>query len=153
MSDGIIKLTQEGLEKIKNELRELKIVRRKEVAGRIEVAKELGDLSENADYQAAKEESAWLEGRILELENILSRSQVAEAPQVGIVSIGSTVTTQSNSQTRIFTIVGATEADPGHGKISAESPLGSALLGCKVDDDILVQTPGGAMRYRIVKVE
>ncbi|KKS53606.1 MAG: Transcription elongation factor GreA [Parcubacteria group bacterium GW2011_GWC2_45_7] len=153
MSDGIIKLTQEGLEKIKNELRELKTVRRKEVAGRIEVAKELGDLSENADYQAAKEESAWLEGRILELDNILSRSQVAEAPKAGIVSIGSTVTTQSNNQTRIFIIVGATEADPGHGKISAESPLGSALLGCKVDDDILVQTPGGAMRYKIVKVE
>ena len=153
MASEAIQVTKEGLEKLKNELHQLKTVRRKELAGRLEVAKDLGDLSENADYQQAKEDSAWTEGRINQLEDLISRAVIAEAPTAGVVSIGSTVTTIVGVQTRVFTIVGATEADPAHGKISAESPLGTALLGGKVGDDILVNAPAGAVRYQIVKVE
>lgn len=152
MASEPIHVTKAGLEKLKNELYQLKTVRRKELAGRLEIAKDLGDLSENADYQQAKEDSAWTEGRINELEDLISRAVIAEAPQVGVVSIGSTVTTTVNGQTRIFSIVGATEADPAHGKISSESPIGRALLNGKVGDDILVQTPGGPVRYHIEKV-
>lgn len=148
-----IQLTQEGLDKLKRELHKLKTVRRQELAARLAAAKELGDLSENADYQQAKEDSAWTEGRIQDLEDLIARASVAAAPTAGVVSIGSTVTTTSNGQTRIFTVVGATEADPAHGKISSESPLGSALLNCKVGDDVLVQTPVGQVRYQVTKVE
>lgn len=148
-----IQLTAEGLEKIKKELRDGKTIRRKEIAERLQAAKELGDLSENADYQQAKEDSAWLEGRIQELEDVISRATVAAKPTTGIVSIGSTVTTISGNITRTFTIVGATEADPAHGRISSDSPIGRALLVGKVGDDILVQTPGGQVRYHIEKVE
>lgn len=153
MASEPIQVTKEGLEKLKNELHQLKTVRRKELAGRLEVAKDLGDLSENADYQQAKEDSAWTEGRINELEDLISRAVIANAPEEGIASIGSTVTTIVGAQTRVFTIVGATEADPAHGRISAESPLGTALLGGRVGDDILVNAPAGAVRYQIVKVE
>lgn len=153
MASEAIQVTQEGLEKLKNELHQLKTIRRKELAGRLEVAKDLGDLSENADYQQAKEDSAWTEGRINQLEDLISRAVIADAPTAGVVSIGSTVTTHVNGQNRVFTIVGATEADPAHGRISAESPLGTALLGGKVGDDVLVQAPSGQVRYQIVKVE
>lgn len=148
-----IQLTQEGLEKLKKELQELKTVRRKELAERLEAAKALGDLSENADYQQAKEDSAWTEGRINELEDLISRASVAAAPTAGVVSIGSTVTTTANGQTRIFSIVGPTEADPTHGRISSESPIGKALLGGRMGDDVLVQTPAGPIRYQITKIE
>lgn len=152
MTDDI-QLTKEGLEKLKAELQALKTVKRQELAARLSAAKELGDLSENADYQTAKEELSWVEGRINELEHMINRAQVVGAPTAGVVSIGSTVTTQVNGQTRIFSIVGATEADPSHGKISAESPLGAALLSAKEGDDVLVKTPTGQMRYTVVKVE
>lgn len=147
-----IQLTAEGLEKIKKELRDGKTIRRKELAERLQAAKELGDLSENADYQQAKEDSAWLEGRIQELEDIISRAVIADAPKSGIVSIGSTATVAVGTQTRVFTIVGATEADPAHGKISADSPIGAALLGCKEGEDVLINTPAGAVRYKIIKI-
>lgn len=153
MAAEAIHVTKEGLEKLKKELQELKSVRRKEIAGRLEAAKELGDLSENADYQQAKEDSAWTEGRINELEDLISRATVADAPTAGVVSIGSTATTVVNGQTRIFRIVGATEADPAHGRISSASPIGSALLGGKVGDDVLVQTPSGPVHYRITSVD
>ena len=148
-----IQLTKEGLAKLKLELHELKTVKRQELAARLAAAKELGDLSENADYQMAKEELSWTEGRINELEHTINRATIAAAPTAGVVSIGSTVTTQVNGQTRIFMIVGATEADPSHGKISSESPLGAALLSAKQGDDVLVKTPTGTVRYRVVTVE
>lgn len=153
MSFENINVTQEGLEKLKAELRELKTVRRKELAGRLEVAKELGDLSENADYQQAKEESAWVEGRINQLNDIINRAVVAHVAQSGIASIGSMVTTSVKGQTRVFNIVGATEADPIHGKISCDSPIGAALLGAKVGDSVTIKTPAGEVEYQVVKVE
>lgn len=153
MASEPIQVTQEGLEKLKQELQYLKSIKRKDIAERLEAAKALGDLSENADYQQAKEDSAWTEGRINELEDIVSRAVIANAPKAGIASIGSTVKVSSGAQNRTFTIVGATEADPAHGKISADSPIGSALVGAKVGDDILVKTPSGAQRYRVEQVE
>lgn len=153
MSEGQIQVTQEGLEKLKTELHELKTVKRKEIAARLEAAKELGDLSENADYQQAKEDSAWTEGRINELNDLINRAVIAETSQGGIASIGSMVTTLVDGQPRIFNIVGATEADPANNKVSSESPIGAALIKAKAGDDILVKTPAGEVRYHVEKVE
>lgn len=152
MSSEPIQITQEGLDKLKAELHELKTVKRKEIVERLEAAKALGDLSENADYQQAKEDSAWTEGRINQLNDILSRAQVAEAPSGGIVSIGSSISVHANGQSREFKIVGATEADPAAGKISAESPIGSALIGLKVGDEVKIKTPAGEVIYQVERV-
>src|SRR3989338_4681591 len=138
-----IQVTKAGLEKLKAELVDLKSVKRKEVAERLEAAKALGDLSENADYQQAKEDSAWIEGRINQLNDLISRAIIADLPKEGVVSIGSVVTVLNGTVSRTFTIVGATEADPAQGKISADSPLGNALLGARVGDEALVKTPAG----------
>ncbi len=153
MSSEPIQVTQEGLEKLKTELHYLKSTKRREIAERLEAAKALGDLSENADYQQAKEDSAWTEGRVNQLEDLVSRAVIADAPKAGIVSIGTTVTVRADEKTRMFVIVGATEADPGHAKISSESPIGAALLGTRVGDEVLVNTPSGAVRYKVEKVE
>jgi len=153
MGSDPIALTQEGLNKITKELHQLKTVKRKELAGRLEAAKDLGDLSENADYQQAKEDSAWTEGRINELEDLVSRAVLAEAPKAGVVSIGSTATVSINGQTKLFTVVGATEANPSQGRISSESPLGAALLNAKVGNEVEVKTPGGMVTYKVIKVE
>lgn len=153
MSSDHYVLTPEGLEKLKEELHQLKTVRRKEVAGRIETAKALGDLSENAEYQEAKEESAWVEGRILELSDMLSRGVVAEDTRVDIVSVGRTVTVKVNGVERTFTIVGSNEADPVHGRISNSSPIAMALLGKHVNDDVEVKTPGGIQQFIILRIE
>lgn len=146
-------LTQEGLEKVKKELNELKNIRRKEVAERIEKAKELGDLSENAEYQEAKEEQAFIEGRILELENILNNSIVSSGHSDGTVDLGSTVKVKSNGQEQIFTIVGFNEADPLDGKISNESPLGKSFMDKRQGDKVTVTTPKGNVEYEILEVK
>lgn len=153
MTEGAVQLTQEGFKKLKAELQELKNVKRKEIAARLEAAKELGDLSENADYQQAKEDSAWTEGRINELNDLISRAVIANAPQGGFASIGSTVTAQAEGINRVFVIVGATEADPIHGKISCDSPIGSALMGAKTGDNVIVKTPAGEVQYQVIKIE
>lgn len=153
MAHEPIHMTDDGLQKLKAELQELKTVRRREIAERLEAAKALGDLSENADYQQAKEDSAWVEGRINQLNDLISRAVVAGAPTVGVVSIGSTVRVTSSSQEKEFSIVGATEANPSAGKISSDSPIGSALLGAKVGDEVTVKTPGGEVVYRVERVE
>ncbi|MEK7607054.1 MAG: transcription elongation factor GreA [Patescibacteria group bacterium] len=153
MSNDQYLLTPGGLEKLKEELHQLKTVRRKEVAGRIETAKALGDLSENAEYQEAKEESAWVEGRILELSDMFARGIVIEGTDLDIVSIGRTVTVKSKDSERVFTIVGANEADPLHGRISSGSPMATALLGKHVDDEVEVKTPGGLQQFKVVRIE
>ena len=147
-------VSAEGLEKLKLELRELKTVRRREVASRIEVAKALGDLSENAEYHEAKDEMALLEGRITEVEEILKNVQVIEEETgvQGVVRVGSTVKVSVNDKERTFNIVGSSEADPLSGKISNESPIGSALLGTKVGDTVTVTTPAGKTDYRVLEV-
>ncbi len=147
-------LTQEGLDKLKIELESLKINKRKEVAERIKNAKEFGDLSENAEYQEAKEEQSFVEGRILELESIIKSSTVADNHQVlDTVNIGSTIQVEKDKQTFEFTIVGSTEADPVNNRISVESPLGSAFLGAKIGQEVEINLPIGKTIYKILVIK
>lgn len=142
-------LTNEGLEKLKKELTHLKRVRRPEIAERIRHAKDFGDLSENAEYHEAKEEQAFVEGRIIELEHLIKIGHVVTKPGSSEVGVGSEVYLERDGVQYTFTIVGATESDPSIGKISLESPLGQSLLGKKVKDVVELTTPGGVMRYTI----
>lgn len=154
MTDKDIYVTQEGLEKLKSELEYLKTTKRKDIAGRIASAKELGDLSENAEYSEAKEEQSLVESRVLELEETLRRVKMIEK-QVGskTVVIGSHITVVDQAKaTREFDIVGSNEADPAAGKISNESPLGRAFLGHKVGDELKVSVPKGTVNYTLKKI-
>ena len=149
-------ITVEGLEKLKAELDELVNVRRVELANRLHIAIKQGDLSENADYISAKEEQAFLEGRILELEAVVRNAVLIEdnAGGDGIAVLGSyiTVVEEGYDDEESYHIVGVTEADPSKGRISHESPLGKALLGHVVGDVISVQAPAGEIRFRIVEI-
>ena len=146
-------ITKEGLELSKTELQELKTVRRREVAKRIERAKELGDLSENAEYSAAKEEQAFLEGRIAELENIVNNAEVITHDHpTEEVEVGASVSVKMNGEERVFMIVGSQEADPVAGRISNESPLGKAFLGKRVGDNVEVTVPKGTLSYTILSI-
>ena len=147
-------LTQEGLEKLQKELDELRNVKRKEIAQRIEYAKEMGDLSENAEYASARDDQAFLEGRVLELDNLLRNATVINHTKgVDVVEIGSVVRVQSETGTREYTVVGSNEADPLKGKISHASPLGEAFLGKRMNDVVEVHAPKGIMRYTILGIE
>ncbi|MDO8581906.1 MAG: transcription elongation factor GreA [bacterium] len=148
-------VTQEGLQNVKEELDELRNVRRKEIAERIERAKEMGDLSENAEYSSARDEQAFLEGRILELEDLLRNAVVINHTKGSdFVEVGSVVTVQSeDALTREYTIVGSNEAAPLKGKISHQSPLGEAFLGKRVNDVVEVHAPKGVIRYTILGIE
>ena len=149
-----ILLTKEGNNKLKEEYRELTEVRRHEIAEKIQDAREMGDLSENASYQTAKEEQAFIEGRIAELEEIFRNSTVVESNGGnGKVSIGSKVKVHIEGDEQTFWIVGSQEADPGSGKISHESPIGMALIGKEVGDEIEVEAPVGKIIYKVLKVE
>ncbi len=151
-------LSAEGLEKLKQELQELKTVKRRDIASRIEVAKALGDLSENAEYHEAKDAMALNEGRIHEIEEMLKETIVViddmPTQQQGnkTVRVGSTVTVSVKGQEKVFMIVGSTEADPLSGKISNESPIGSALLDRHVGERVTVSSPGGTMIYEIMHI-
>lgn len=147
-------LTPEGRDKAEAELLQLKTVRRKEVAEKIEAAKEMGDISENAEYAAAKDEQAFLEARIAELENVLAFAQVVAAPKAGeTVTLGTVVRLSTPAgEEKEFTLVGYNEANPATGRISNESPLGQALLGRRAGDEVRVQTPNGLKEYRVVSL-
>lgn len=152
MSDQII--SQEGYDKLKKELNERIGVKRLEIAGRIETAKELGDLSENAEYAEAKDEQAFNDGRIGELMALLKN--VTVVPSNGDkrkVGMGSKVMAEADGQTKEFTIVSFNEANPSEGKISNESPLGVAFIGKKSGETIAVNTPRGAVIYKILEVK
>ena len=147
-------LTQEGLEKIQQELDTLRNVKRKEVTERIEKAKEMGDLSENAEYTSAREDQGFLEGHILELEALLKNAVVVNHTKgADVVEIGSVVKVQLDGSARDYTIVGSNEADPLRGKISHASPLGEAFLGKRVNDVVEVHAPKGIIRYTILSIE
>jgi len=153
MNDENQVITQEGLEKLKKELDYLKNTRRHEIAERIERAKELGDLSENAEYSESKEEQAFNEGRIMEIEGLLKKlTVVAKGGSDGKIDLGSTVTVQVNGKEKEYTIVSFNEADPENNMISNESPLGQALMGKKAGDEVNVATPNGENKYKILKV-
>ena len=157
MADKKTILTYAGLKKLEEELENLKVVKRKEVAGKIKEAREQGDLSENAEYDAAKDEQRDIEARIEELEKILKNPEVVVEDEVDLdkISIGCTVTVYDNEfeEEMEFKIVGSTEANSLEGKISNESPVGKALIGRKVDDVVEVETQAGVMEYKVLKIE
>ena len=151
MNDQII--SQEGYDKLTDELTILTTVKRKEIAERIERAKELGDLSENAEYSEAKDAQALNEGRILELTNTIKNVTIVQHDgSRGAVVMGSKVKVESDGKEKEYTIVSFNEADPVNGKISNESPLGVAFLHKKKGDSVEVETPRGTVRYKIVKI-
>ena len=149
-------LTAEGASRLKAELDELKGPQRKEIAERLRAAIQMGDLSENADYSKAKEDQGFLEGRIQELEYLLGNAIIVEdfVGKRETVDIGATVTVQEEDlPPDTYYMVGAKEADPRNGKISNESPIGSALMGHRVGDTAVARTPGGDVRLKIIKIE
>ena len=147
-------LTPEGAAKLRAELSELTGPRREELAQRLRAAIQMGDLSENADYHKAKEDQAFLEGRIQEIEAVLRTAVVVEKTQSDVVAVGSTVTVQEdNFSPETYHIVGAKEADSRKNKISNESPIGKALMDHKVGDVVEAETPGGKIQFKILKVE
>ena len=146
-------ISAEGLEQLKQELEELK-KKRHEVAKRLEEAKALGDLSENAEYQEAREDQAFNEGKIAELEQIIKDAVVISKNQKkDIVRVGATVKVKSSNGAQAFNIVGSEEANPIEGKISNESPLGKSFLGRKAGETVEAETPRGKVKYKIVGIE
>jgi len=152
-------LTQDGLDKLVEELGYLKTTKRKEVAARIKEAISYGDLSENSEYEESKNEQAFVEGRILELEQKVKSAKIIQesSRDKKRVQVGNTLhlhnLSKAKDEPEVYTIVGSTEADPLAGKISNESPVGSALLGCVVGDEIKVKVPAGTVEYKILKLE
>ncbi|MBI2024069.1 transcription elongation factor GreA [Candidatus Giovannonibacteria bacterium] len=148
-------LSAEGFIKIKEELSSLKDNRRKEIADRLEYAKSLGDLSENAEYQEAKEEQQVIEARIADIEDILGRAVLISHTNTSYVDIGSTVVAQKEGNPSFisFLIVGKEEANPSDNKISHESPLGKALIGKQKGEAVVVYTPKGECRYQILDIK
>jgi transcription elongation factor GreA len=152
-----VALSAEAIARMRAELDDLTRVKRPEVIARIKAARELGDLKENSDYHAAREEQSFLEGRVRLLEDRLRFAVVIEEPsaaeRAGRVMLGSVVKVEQDGDELTFTIVGTTEANPATGRISTASPVGSALLGAVAGDDVEVRTPRGVSRYRVVAVE
>jgi transcription elongation factor GreA len=147
-------LTPEGAAKLKAELTELTGPRREELSKRLRSAIQMGDLSENADYHKAKEDQGFLEGRIQEIEAVLRTAVIIEKKYSDVVTVGSTVTVQeADFDPETYYMVGAKEADPRNGKISNESPIGKALLDHKVGDVVEAETPGGKLKFKILKIE
>lgn len=151
-----ILLTQEGYQKLEDEVELLKTVRRKEVADRIKVAISFGDISENAEYDEAKNEQAQVEERIMKLENMIRRAVIIDESSidVNVVTIGSIVKVKDLEfeEEDEYTIVGSAEADPYDGKISNESPVGKALLGRRTGDTVEVQVPDGTAKFEILEI-
>lgn len=149
-------LTPEGLQNLKDELDNLKTVKRKEIAEKIKVALSFGDLSENSEYDEAKNEQAIMESRILEIETMLKKVKVINEGELStkIIHVGSKVKLEDKTfdETVEYRIVGSSEADPREGRISDESPVGAALLGHKVGQTINVETPGGISTYKILEI-
>ncbi len=154
-------ITYEGLKALEAELDDLKVNKRKEISEKIKEAREQGDLSENAEYDAARDEQRDIEARIVQIEEILKNAEVVDIDDVksdiksGKINIGSKVTVLDveYNETEDFKIVGSTEANILEGLISNESPLGAALIGHKKNDVVEIETPGGMLTYKIIKVE
>ncbi len=153
---NVVYLTEEGLQKINDELHYLKTVRREEIALKLEVAIRQGDLKENADYHDAKDEQGFVAGRIMDLEDSLRRAQLIEdTGPSDIVRVGSTVTLNEEGydEEETYYIVGVHEADPANGRISNESPIGRALLGARAGDIVSAETPAGEIRFVIQSIK
>ena len=145
-------LTEDGKKKLQDELKHLKEVKREEIKKRIELAKEHGDLSENAEYHEAREEQSFTEGRIIEIETIFKTAVKASDTQTSGVTVGSKVITESEGQKNEFTIVGSHEGNPVEGLISCDSPIGQSLLGHNAGDEVEVELPRGKVQHKIKKV-
>lgn len=155
MSKQVI-LTEEGLRNLESELENLKTVKRKEVAEKIKVALSFGDLSENSEYDEAKNEQAIIEARILEIESMLKDVKIIDEHELSteLVNVGSKVKVEDMEYSEVidYKIVGPSEADPREGKISDESPVGSALIGHEAGEIVKVETPGGICTYKIIEI-
>jgi transcription elongation factor GreA len=150
-------MTQEGKEKLEQELLYLKTERRQEVVERIKVARGFGDLSENSEYDAAKDEQAFVESRIAQVEKMIRNAVIIENDNQNpnMVSLGKAVTFKElpDGEEETYTIVGSAEADPFEGKISNDSPMAKSLLGHEIGEEVAVATPGGDIQVKILKVE
>lgn len=155
MTNSGIYLTQEGLADLKKEFEELTKVRRPEVVNRVSTARELGDLSENAEYQAARDELSFIDGRVEELEDILKKVQVIKDKPTAssIIELGSKVTLEHKGKKEDYMVVGEWEADPIEKKISHASPLGKSLLGKKAGESIEVVAPAGKILYTVISIK
>jgi len=153
MTDDIQYMSQPKLDALKQELDELKEVKIIAIAKRIDEAKQMGDLSENAEYHAARDEMSWAKSRVMELENLINNAEIISEEKGNRVQIGSTVRVKMNGKEKEYTIVGAQEADPLSGKISNESPLGSAFLGRSKNDEVQATLPAGVQVYKIVDIK
>lgn len=146
-------LTKDGLATLKNEYDDLVKVKRPEVVKRLSDARDLGDLSENSEYASAKQDLAFIDGRIAELEEILHGAKIITTHSKGYVEVGCRVTLHINGKKDVYTVVGEWEADPTQKKISHESPLGKALIGKKVGEQVEVEAPAGRLLYKILHIE
>ncbi|MDQ7861966.1 transcription elongation factor GreA [Peribacillus frigoritolerans] len=150
-------MTKEGKLKLEQELEQLKTVKRKEVVERIKIARSFGDLSENSEYDSAKEEQAFVEGRITTIENMIRNAKIIEGndSNTDTVSLGKSVTFVElpNGDEETYSIVGSVEADPFEGKISNDSPIAKSLIGKRVGDKVSIMTPGGEMSVKIVSID
>lgn len=156
MIEKVYPMTLEGKQKLEEELEDLKINKRKEIVERIKIARSYGDLSENSEYESAKDEQAFVEGRISTLEKMIRFAEIIDDTNVeaDIVSLGRTVTFVElpDEEEESYSIVGSAEANPLMGKISNDSPIAKALLGKRVGDEVTIATPGGDMKVKIVNV-
>lgn len=156
MNEKKIVLTYEGLKKLEDELQDLKISRRKDVAEKIKEARGHGDLSENAEYDAAKEEQAEIEARIITLEKMLRNAEVIDEGEIdkANVSVGCKITILDveYKDKLVFTLVGSAEADPSSGRISNESPLGKGLIGHTIGETVDIDAPQGVLKYKILEI-
>lgn len=156
MTEQVYPMTLEGKAKLEEELEQLKTVKRGEIIERIKIARSFGDLSENSEYESAKDEQAFVEGRISTLENMIRFAEIIDNDAVDNdeISIGKTVSfiELPDGDEEEYTIVGKAEADPFEGKISNDSPIAQAMIGKRVGDEVAISTPGGDMQVKIVKV-
>ncbi|MEM1502247.1 transcription elongation factor GreA [Domibacillus sp. 8LH] len=156
-NEKVYPMTREGKEKLEQELEHLKTVKRKEVVERIKIARSFGDLSENSEYDSAKEEQAFVEGRIGTIETMIRNAKIIEDSEMNAdeVSLGRTVTfiELPDGEEESYTIVGSAEADPFEGKISNDSPIAKSMIGKRVGDKVIVQTPAGEMNVKIVSID
>jgi transcription elongation factor GreA len=157
MNDRKIMLTEEGLEKVKAELHELKTVKRKEIAEKISHAVAFGEIAENAEYRAAKNEQAFIEGRILTLEKVIENCELIDMSKNDhtVVSPGSSIVVEDlkKKEKVEYTLVDYIESDPSSGKISIASPIGKSLLGKKVGDKFKIRVPAGSLHYKILEIK
>lgn len=153
MEENINYLSEESLADLKKEYATLKNTTIPEIAKRIDEAKQQGDLSENAEYHQAREDMAWAQGRLIELEKIINNSKIIVKQTTGIVSVGDTITVEVNGKQKDYTIVGPHEINPAKGYISNESPLGEAFLRHKVGDKVEVTVPSGRVVYTIKEIK